>query len=140
VIAKLPKLQQPKAKRALQEIWMAETKTAAELAFHAFIESYTPKYAKAADCLSKDRDTLLAFYDFPAEHWKHLRTTNPIESTFATVRHGTMLSKGWSVQQDRARNGLQIARGCIEKLATELPKLGGAGSTLQLLPINQRLS
>jgi putative transposase len=73
---------------------MAETKAAAELAFDAFIESYTPKYAKAANCLSKDRDTLLAFYDFPAEHWKHLRTTNPIESTFATVRHRTMRSKG----------------------------------------------
>jgi putative transposase len=58
------------------------------------VESYTPKYEKAADCLSKDRDTLLAFYDFPAEHWKHLRTTNPIESTFATVRHRTIRSKG----------------------------------------------
>lgn len=79
VLAKLPKSQQPKAKRALQEIWMAETKVAAELAFDAFVESYTPKYEKTADCLSKDRDTLLAFYDFPAEHWKHLRTTNPID-------------------------------------------------------------
>src|SRR5258705_2766762 len=59
-----------------------------------FIESYTPKYEKAADCLSKDRDTLLAFYDFPAEHWKHMRTANPIESTFATVRHRTIRSKG----------------------------------------------
>src|SRR5258708_39421658 len=66
---------------------LAETKVAAELAFDAFIESYALKYEKAADCLSKDRDTLLAFYDFPAEHWKHLRTTNPIESTFASVRH-----------------------------------------------------
>ncbi|MHC2687536.1 transposase-like protein [Bradyrhizobium liaoningense] len=94
VLAKLPKSQQPKAKRALQEIWMAESKATAELAFDAFIESYTPKYEKAADCLGKDRDTLLAFYDFPAEHWKHLRTTNPIESTFATVRHRTIRSKG----------------------------------------------
>src|SRR5215216_6753831 len=94
VLAKLPKSQQPKAKRALQEIWMAETKVAAELAFDAFIESYALKYDKAADCLAKDRDTLLAFYDFPAEHWKHLRTTNPIESTFATVRHRTIRSKG----------------------------------------------
>ena len=59
---------------------MAETKVAAELAFAAFIESYALKYEKAADCLGKDRDTLLAFYDFPAEHWKHLRTTNPIEA------------------------------------------------------------
>ena len=94
VLDKLPKSQQPKAKRALQEIWMAETKAAAELAFDAFIESYELKYEKAADCLSKDRDALLAFYDFPAEHWKHLRTTNPIESTFATVRHRTIRSKG----------------------------------------------
>ena len=94
VLAKLPKSQQPKAKRALQEIWMAETKAVAELAFDAFIESYTPKYEKAADCLSKDRDALLAFYDFPAEHWKHVRTSNPIESTFATVRLRTDKTKG----------------------------------------------
>ncbi len=94
VLNKLPKSQQPKAKRALQEIWMAETKAAAEVAFDAFIECYTLKYEKAADCLAKDRDALLAFYDFPAEQWKHLRTTNPIESTFATVRHRTIRSKG----------------------------------------------
>jgi len=90
VLAKLPKSQQPKAKRALQEIWMAETKAGAEAAFDAFIESYRTKYDKAAECLNKDRDPLLTFYDFPAEHWKHLRTTNPIESTFATVRHRTI--------------------------------------------------
>jgi transposase-like protein len=94
VLAKLPKSQQPKAKRALQEIWMAETKADAEAAFDAFIESYQVKYDKAAECLSKDRGALLTFYDFPAEHWKHLRTTNPIESTFATVRHRTIRSKG----------------------------------------------
>jgi putative transposase len=94
VLNKLPKSQQPKAKRALQEIWMAETKAAAEAALDAFIESYTLKYVKAADCLAKDRDVLLAFYEFPAEHWNHLRTTNPIESTFATVRHRTIRAKG----------------------------------------------
>jgi putative transposase len=94
VLAKLPKSQHPKAKRALQEIWMAETKADAEAAFDAFIESYQVKYEKAAECLNKDRDALLTFYDFPAEHWKHLRTTNPIESTFATVRHRTTRSKG----------------------------------------------
>jgi putative transposase len=94
VLAKLPKSQQPKAKRALQEIWMAETKADAEAAFDAFIESYQVKYEKAAECLNRDRDALLAFYEFPAEHWKHLRTTNPIESTFATVRHRTIRSKG----------------------------------------------
>ena len=87
VLNKLPKSQQPKARRALQQIWMAETKAEATIAFEAFIESGAVKYDKATACLAKDRDALLAFYDFPAEHWKHLRTTNPIESTFATVRH-----------------------------------------------------
>jgi putative transposase len=78
----------------VQEIWMAETKADAEAAFDAFIESYHVKYEKAAESLNKDRDALLTFYDFPAEHWKHLRTTNPIESAFATVRHRTIRSKG----------------------------------------------
>ncbi len=69
-------------------------RVAADAAFDAFIESYEVEYDKAAECLEKDREALLAFYDFPAEHWKHLRTTNPIESTFATVRHRTIRSKG----------------------------------------------
>jgi transposase-like protein len=94
VLNKLPKSQQSKAKRALQDIWMAETKKDAEVAFDAFVETYGIKYDKAVGCLTKDREALLAFYDFPAEHWKHLRTTNPIESTFATVRHRTVRSKG----------------------------------------------
>ena len=94
VLNKLPKSQQPKAKRSLQEIWMAETRADAVTAFDAFIAAYQLKYEKAAECLEKDREALLAFYDFPAEHWKHLRTSNPIESTFATVRHRTIRSKG----------------------------------------------
>ena len=94
VLNKLPKSQQPKAKRALQEIWMAETKKDALAAFDAFVETWGVKYDKAVECLIKDRDALLAFYDFPAEHWKHLRTTNVIESSFATVRHRTVRSKG----------------------------------------------
>jgi len=94
VLGKLPKSQQPKAKRSLQEIWMAETRKDAETAFDAFVSAYALKYEKAAECLEKDRDALLAFYDFPAEHWKHLRTSNPIESTLATVRHRTIRSKG----------------------------------------------
>ena len=89
VLNKLPKSRHSKAKRALQEIWMAETRNHADSAFDAFIETYAVKYDKAAACLVKDRATMLAFYDFPAEHWKHLRTTNPIESTFATVRQPT---------------------------------------------------
>ena len=94
ILNRLPKSQQPKAKRALQEIWMAETKKDALAAFDAFVETWGLKYEKATECLTKDRDALLAFYDFPAEHWKHLRTTNPIESSFATVRHRTVRSKG----------------------------------------------
>ena len=94
VLNRLPKSLQGKAKRALQNIWMAETRNDAELAFDAFAEIYGAKYDKAVECLTKDRDVLLAFYDFPAEHWKHLRTTNPIESAFATVRHRTTRSKG----------------------------------------------
>ena len=72
---------------------MAETKKDAVKALEAFVETYQVKYKRATDCLTKDRDALLAFYDFPAEHWKHLRTTNPVESTFATVRHRTIRSK-----------------------------------------------
>jgi putative transposase len=94
ILNKLPKSQQSKAKRALQEIWMAETKNDALVAFDAFVETWSPKYEKAVECLTKDRDELLAFYEFPAEQWKHLRTTNPIESSFATVRHRTVRSKG----------------------------------------------
>jgi putative transposase len=94
VLNKLPRSQQSKAKRALQEIWMAETKKDALVAYDAFVDTWGIKYNKAAECLIKDRDVLLAFYDFPAEHWKHLRTTNVIESSFATVRHRTVRSKG----------------------------------------------
>jgi putative transposase len=94
VLNQLPKSLHSKAKSALQEIWMAETRKDAGAAFEAFMASYNAKYPKAAACLAKDRDALFAFYDFPAEHWKHLRTTNPIESTFATVRHRTIRAKG----------------------------------------------
>ena len=73
---------------------MADTRTAANQAFDAFVATYEAKYPKAVACLTKDRDALLAFYDFPAEHWVHLRTTNPIESTFATIRHRTDRTKG----------------------------------------------
>jgi putative transposase len=94
VLNKLPKSQQSRAKRALHEIWMAETRKDADVAFEAFAETYAVKYDKAVACLAKDREALLAFYDFPAEHWRHLRTSNPIESTFATVRHRTVRAKG----------------------------------------------
>ena len=86
VLSKMPKSVQPRAKADLHEIWMAETREQASKAFDTFLEKYRAKYEAACNCLSKDRDVLLTFYDFPAEHWKHLRTTNPIESTFATIR------------------------------------------------------
>jgi putative transposase len=94
VLDKLPKAQQPKAKALLHDIWQAETRAAAEKAFDLFVATYETKYAKAVGCLVKDREELLAFYDFPALHWIHLRTTNPIESTFATVRLRTTKTKG----------------------------------------------
>ena len=94
VLNKLPKHLQPKAKSDLHQIWMAATRDDAQRAFATFVQSYEPKYPKAAECVAKDRDALLAFYDFPAAHWIHLRTTNPIESTFATVRLRTVKSRG----------------------------------------------
>ena len=89
VLNALPKSLQGKAKAGLHEIWMAPTRAEAMAAFDAFLKTYQAKYPKAVEKLTRDRDALLAFYDFPAEHWIHLRTTNPIESTFATVRHRT---------------------------------------------------
>src|SRR5690606_11294481 len=86
ILDKLPKAQQPEAKSALHEIWQADSRRNAEKAFDRFIATYEQKYPKAVDCLVKDREDLLAFYDFPAAHWQHIRTTNPIESTFATIR------------------------------------------------------
>jgi len=94
VLNKLPKSQQKKAKGRLHEIWMAGTREEAHTAFNAFVATYEGKYPKAAECLEKDRDALLAFYDFPAPHWQHIRTTNPIESTFATVRLRTAKTRG----------------------------------------------
>jgi putative transposase len=94
VLDKLPKDLQPQAKQRLQAIWMAPDRQRAEIAFDLFIAIYEAKYPKAAECLAQDRKELLAFYDFPAEHWGHLRTTNPIESTFATVRLRTNKTRG----------------------------------------------
>ena len=90
----LPTSGQAKAKQALHNIWQAETKAEAEKAFDLFIKTYEPKYPKVSHSLQKDRDELMAFYDFPAPHWQSIRTTNPIESAFATIRHRTKRSKG----------------------------------------------
>ena len=102
VLDKLPKSVQPVAKSDLREIWKAPDRATAEAAIATFAEKYGAKYTKAVTCLVKDRDALLTFFDFPAEHWDHLRTSNPIESVFATVRHRTVRTKG-ALSQDTAR-------------------------------------
>ena len=102
VLDKLPKSVQPAAKADLREVWTAPDRATAEAAIASFAEKYGAKYEKAVTCLIKDRDALLTFYDFPAEHWDHLRTSNPIESVFATVRHRTVRTKG-ALSQDTAR-------------------------------------
>jgi transposase-like protein len=102
VLDKLPKSVQPAAKADLREVWMAPDRTTAAAAIETFAEKYGAKYEKAVTCLLKDRNALLTFYDFPAEHWDHLRTSNPIESVFATVRHRTVRTKG-ALSQDTAR-------------------------------------
>jgi transposase-like protein len=94
VLNKLPQSVQPRAKEDLHAIWLAESRAAANQAFDRFLAKYEAKYAGACECLRKDREELLSFYDFPAEHWKHLRTTNPIESTFATIRLRHERTKG----------------------------------------------
>jgi putative transposase len=94
VLNKMPKSMAPAVKSDLRDVWQAETRSAAEAAMDTFAEKYGTKYDKAAACLTRDREALLAFFDFPAEHWDHLRTANPIESVFATVRHRTIRTKG----------------------------------------------
>jgi transposase-like protein len=102
VLNKVPKSVQPAVKQSLREICRAPDRAAAEGALDTFEKKYGVKYAGAVECLTKDRDALLAFYDFPAEHWDHLRTTNPIESVFATVRHRTVRTKG-ALSQETAK-------------------------------------
>lgn len=102
VLDKLPKSVQPAAKADLRQIWASPDRATANTAIATFAEKYGAKYEKAVICLTKDRDKLLTFYDFPAEHWDHLRTSNPIESVFATVRHRTVRTKG-ALSQATAR-------------------------------------
>jgi transposase-like protein len=94
VLDKMPKCVQPHAKKMLQNIFLADTKERAQKAYKQFVETYKLKYSKATECLTKDYDDLFRFYDFPAEHWTHIRTTNPIESMFATVRLRHRTTKG----------------------------------------------
>ncbi len=102
VLDKLPKSLQTAAHRDLREIWLSPSRAAAEAAMATFAEKFAAKYSDAVKCLTKDRDALLTFFDFPAEHWTHLRTTNPIESVFSTVRHRTVRMKG-ALSQETAK-------------------------------------
>ena len=94
VLNYLPKRSQPKAKKMLHDVWQAETREDAHKAFDLFVETYQAKYPKATECLIKDREELMTFFDFPAQHWQSIRTSNPIESAFATIRHRTKRTKG----------------------------------------------
>jgi putative transposase len=102
ILNKLPKSLQANARQDLREIWLAPDRVTAERAIATFEAKYAPKYDRAVACLVKDREALLAFYDFPAEHWDHLRSSNPIESVFATVRHRTVRTKG-ALSQETAK-------------------------------------
>jgi transposase-like protein len=114
ILNKLPKSLQAKAKERLHQIWMADNKNEAKECFDVFIQTYEAKYPKAVECLEKDRDALLTFYDFPAEHWRHIRTTNPIESTFATVRLRTAKVRGCFSSSTVLTMAFQLCR-CAQK-------------------------
>jgi len=114
VLNAMPKSLQPKAKSALHEIWQAATREDAERAFDQFIVTYEAKYPKATNCLLKDRHSLLTFYDFPAVHWQHLRTTNPVESTFATIRHRTTRMMGCVTHDSMLHMMFKLSE-CAEK-------------------------
>jgi len=114
VLNKLPKSLQAKAKAKLQQIWMAAEKDEAQRHFDDFIQIYGTKYPKATECLQKDHESLLTYYDFPAEHWRHIRTTNPIESTFATVRLRTNKVRGCFSSQTIVTMAFKLCK-CAEK-------------------------
>jgi len=122
ILNKLPKSQQPKAKEMLHDIWLAGTREEAFKAFDEFIQVHQAKWPKAVECLLKDKDELLAFYDFPAEHWSHLRTSNPIESTFATVKLRTKRTKGPGSREA----GLAMVFKLSQKAETTWRKLNGS--------------
>jgi transposase-like protein len=129
VLDKLPQSEQPAAKSMLHEIWMSATREDAVKAFDRFIEVYGVKWPRATACLQKDRVELLAFYDFPAEHWGHLRTSNPIESTFATVRLRTYRTKGPGSREA----GLAMAFKLARKAESRWRKLNGSAKLQDLI-------
>ena len=129
VLNKLPKSQHAAARAALHEVWMSATRDDAIKAFDRFVATYGVKWPKAAECLEKDRAELLAFYDFPAEHWQHLRTSNPIESTFATVRLRTYRTKG----PGSRKAGLAMAFKLAQKAQKTWRKLNGSAKLQDLI-------
>jgi transposase-like protein len=129
VLNKMPKSVQPKAKADLHEIWQAETRAQANAAFDHFLEKYGSKYQAACECLKKDRDVLLTFYDFPAEHWRHLRTTNPIESTFATIRLRHRRTKGNGTRRASLAMMFKLAQSAQKRWR----RLNGHDQIIQLL-------
>ena len=129
VLNQMPKSLQARAKGRLHDIWMAETKGEADKAFDFFVDAYGVKYDKAVERLVKDRDRLLSFYDFPAEHWKHIRTTNPIESTFATVRLRTVKTKGCLSR----KTALAMAFKLILSAKRKWRKLDGSNQLAELI-------
>ena len=129
ILNAMPKSVQAKAKGHLHDIWQAETRADAEAAFDFFEKTYGVKYEKATQKLTKDRDVLLSFYDFPAEHWKHIRTTNPIESTFATVRHRTGKTKGCL----NRKTGLAMAFKLMMTAQKKWLKLNGAHRMTEII-------
>lgn len=130
ILNKLPKAVQPKAKSDLHQIWLAETREAAEAACAAFVTKYGAKYEKAVDCLEKDRELLLTFYDFPAEHWAHIRMTNPIESTFATIRLRTAKPRGCISRQTALALVYKLSR-CAEESWRKLQGFNRLGQVIQ---------
>lgn len=115
ILNRMPKSIHGKAKSDIHQIWMAETREDAYKAFDEFLEKYAAKYPEACECLRKDREPLLAFYDFPAEHWKHLRTTNPIESTFATIRLRHRRTKGCGTRRASLTMMFKLAKSAEKK-------------------------
>lgn len=115
ILNRMPKSLHGKAKSDIHEIWMAATREDANQAFDSFLEKYAAKYPQACECLRKDRDVLLTFYDFPAEHWKHLRTTNPIESTFATIRLRHRRTKGSGTRRASLSMMFKLAKSAEKK-------------------------
>ena len=119
VLDKMPKSVQSKAKAMVREMWQAPTKEAATAAYRHFVDSWSEKYPKAVECLRKDEEVLFTFYDFPAAHWAHIRTSNPIESTYATVRLATdKTNQRMRVQNGNAGHGLEAGDGGPEDLAS----------------------